>query len=114
MYLDSFVKSKLTGNYHASRAVSILSQIQKGEFGMWNGILYTKECLEAEYWLAKHSAIKNFAAAQISIIELKKVGLTEKEAYDHFKKFQDAKLFTEDYSEFMEDHDDKTARFVKE
>ena len=113
-YLDSFVKHKLAGNYHATRCNALLSQIDKKEFGMWNGIVYTEECLSAEYWLAKHSAIKAFAAAQVAEQELLKVGLSKEEVYAHFKKFQDSELFSPDYSEFRDDADDTTAHFVDE
>jgi hypothetical protein len=111
LHLDAFIKNKLNGNYHAVRARAILDQVKKEEFGMWNGIVYTKECLEAEYWLAKHSAIKSFAGAQVNFVELKKLGSTPEEVNAHFKSFIDSDIFKEDYSEFMDDADDKVAGF---
>jgi hypothetical protein len=81
---------------------------------MWNGIVYSEACLSAEYWLAKHAAIKAFAGAQIAEEELLKLGMTKEEVYTHFVNFQNSQIFRNDYTEFRDDTDDKTAKFVKE
>jgi hypothetical protein len=114
-YLDAFIRNKIAGNYHAVRCRALLDQINSKQFGLWNGIMYTEECLSAEYWLAKHAAIKAFAGAQVAEIELVKLGVSILEIREHFKKFQDSQIFRDDkdYSEFMDDCDDKTAHFVE-
>lgn len=114
LYLDSYLKNKLNGNFHLSRANAILEQLERKEFGVWNGVLYTKECLESEYWLAKHSAIKSFAGVQVCLVELSKLGIMKNEAEAYLEKFLNSKIQLEDYSDFIDETDDKTAGFKEE
>lgn len=108
----AYVSNKLWGNYFSAWANAIAEQVAKGEFGMWNGILYTKEVLEAEFHVKKNTAISYFASAQINVKFLKEEGLTNAEIDDYFQKTVEGKMFREDYSDVAGVEDNMAGGFV--
>lgn len=104
-YLEAYIRNKLNGNYHATRCKAILEQIDKKQFGIFNGLYYNEDCLKAEFLITKHTAVKSFAGAQTCVVELIKLGMTHVEIDKHYNDFLDASTFfkqDEDFQKFSD------------